>query len=103
MRRWMRRTRAKPNGLEQWFMDHCGFTVEYTGNRALWIRFKNRRYKNPDFIIPGTKIVIELFGDYFHTRFVKYTPEQLTEKYAEVGYKCYVFWESEIYAVLSNQ
>ena len=49
---------------------------------------------NPDFIIEGQKMVIELFGDYWHKG---ENPKDRIKEYDDVGYKCLILWESEIY------
>lgn len=74
--------------------------AQFVGNRQFFVRFKRpwsytgRCNKNPDFILPGTNKVVEVNG-YYH----KESPAQVQELidlYAEVGYKCYVFWGSQL-------
>lgn len=83
----------------------------YTGNQVYW-RFLPRlgRNKNPDFLVPGpdpenprsgiTKVV-EVFGDFWHSRMMTgkapFDHEQeLLEAYAEVGLRCLIVWEGEL-------
>lgn len=89
-----------PNNLEAFFLENCGFPVRYTGDGSYWVVFKSGRRKNPDFKIPGEKTVIELFGDYWHQ---DDDPQELINLYEEIGYKCYVFWEREVYSLLGDQ
>ena len=39
-------------------------------------------------------MIIELFGDYWHKG---ENPEDKIKEYNDVGYKCLILWESEIY------
>ncbi len=53
---------------------------------------------NPDFInINGKKLIIELFGDYWHTQKLKpyRVNEGRVDVYAEYGYKTLIIWERE--------
>jgi len=60
--------------------------------------------KNPDFLnCNGKKQVIELFGNWFHSKEFaerhnrKYeSPEQRTEHYKKYGFNCLIIWESEL-------
>ena len=71
--------------------------IDQTSDGKFFINFTNGKVKNPDFIVrpvKETKKVIEIFGRYWH----KAEEEaELTERYAEVGYKCLVIWEEEVY------
>lgn len=55
----------------------------------------------PDFInVNGKKGTIEVFGSYHHDTFLfphKETPDELIAHYARYGFKCYVFWDYEVY------
>lgn len=66
---------------------------EYTGDRTFWIDFKDGSHKNPDFTNKSARMVLEVFGDYWHRND---SVDELVSKYAEVGWKCLVFWESKI-------
>lgn len=111
----------KPNGLEMIFIqalleeglftDHSEiaepgeiYFVGAKGNKRFF-RFLDGKLKLPDFKVKGSKKVIELYGDYYHSeRFCKkydqpdysWIPERLVEEYAKVGVDCLVFWEREI-------
>lgn len=75
----------------------CPKSYSYVGNGKKWIGGKN-----PDFInIQGQKKVIELFGDYWHSKKVtgKSKKEHRKERqahFAKYGYKCLVVWEHEL-------
>jgi len=81
------------NGLERFFNEITPDNIRYVGDRKLWIKTKKRN-RNPDFIIKGQKKVIELFGDYWHKG---ENPKYKIKEYNDVGYKCLILWESEIY------
>lgn len=53
----------------------------------------------PDFVnINGKKEVIEVFGDYWHKRIKRWNYSEFGRiaTYSQLGYKCYVFWGSEL-------
>jgi G:T-mismatch repair DNA endonuclease (very short patch repair protein) len=64
----------------------------YVGDGKEWLeRF------NPDFINKEQKIIIEVFGDYWHSlsNYKKRDKEKL-EIYKKMGYKTLVIWEHEL-------
>ena len=74
--------------------------VKYVGDGSFWIGGKPP--KNPDFIFLDSKIIIEVFGDYWHSEEVQgVKPEQHMQDYInhykKYGYKCLIFWENEVY------
>lgn len=69
------------------------YGFRYVGDRSLWLRFKDGTHKCPDFINNDMKIIVEVYGDYWHKND---NPEGIINKYKEIGWKCYVFWEHEI-------
>ena len=81
------------NGLERFFDEITPKNIKYVGDRKLWIKTKKGK-RNPDFIIEGQKIVIELYGDYWHKG---ENPKNKIKEYNDVGYKCLILWESEVY------
>ena len=85
--------KSKFNGLERFFDNITPDNIRYVGDRKLFIRTK-KTIRNPDFIVDGQKKVIEIFGDYWHKG---ENPEDKIKEYGDVGYKCLVFWESEVY------
>ena len=70
---------------------------KYVGDGQVLIGFKN-----PDFInINGQKKIIELFGDYWHSKEVtglkkKEHRKQRQEHFAKYGYKTLIVWEHEL-------
>lgn len=85
----------------------------YTGNRTYWRWFPTlKKHKNPDFILPGpdpakpkkgVTRVVEVFGDFWHSRMMTgkapFDHEQeLIEAYADIGIQCLILWESEVKA-----
>ena len=83
----------------------------YTGNRTFWRWFPTlKKHKNPDFILPGpdpakpkkgVTRVVEVFGDFWHSRmFTGKAPfdheQELIEAYADIGIRCLILWESEV-------
>lgn len=101
-----------PNKLEQKVWEMVP-QLRYTGNGTFWKHLpKLKAYKNPDFVLPGpdpehpfrgaTKVV-EVFGDYWHSRMktgkVEFEHEQeLIEAFRDIGLDCLIIWESEVKA-----
>lgn len=81
------------NGLERFFNKITSSKIVYVGDRRLWIKTKKGN-RNPDFMVEGQKTGIELFGDYWHKG---ENPQDKIKEYNDVGYKCLIFWESEVY------
>jgi hypothetical protein len=78
--------RVGPNRLEQQIIDMRLPGVRFTGLGGTWVTFRDGRHKNPDFIIDGTRKVIEV-GDvhYWHTL---QDVEDVKRCYTEIGYEC---------------
>lgn len=81
------------NRLEELFDLATPDDVYFVGNGIMFLTFKNGTKKVPDFKIHGQRKVIELFGDYWHAG---ESTEDLVKQYEDIGFKCIVFWESEI-------
>ncbi len=72
---------------------------KFVGDGAFWVNGKN-----PDFLnINGLKMVIELFGCYWHgcpICFPKYSDrndlEERIEHYKKYGFNCLIIWEHEL-------
>ncbi len=75
--------------VEEWFKE----SIHYVGNGKFWIRGSNRN-KNPDFKVNGQRKVIEIDGDYWHT---KEQQEELKEFYSNLNWGVLFIWVSEIY------
>ncbi len=82
-----------PNQVETVFDKFTPSNIKFVGDGVHWIKFPSGRYKNPDFLVLGTKKVIELFGDRWHK------PEEekeIKELYQAAGHECLVIWEHEM-------
>jgi len=91
---WKNRTNLKPTRPERIFDSITPKSVKYVGDGNKWIKLENGQYKNPDFVVNGQKKIIEVFGDYWHRND---NPQNLIDLYIQVGLKCLVIWEKEIY------
>lgn len=101
--------RAGPNSLEYLFQ-YTFPDFKFTGDGSYW-RFLPllNRNKNPDFVLPGSsdgsfrdsKIVVEIFGDYWHSESktgsscIDHEIEMINA-WNDVGMSCLVLWESEM-------
>lgn len=65
---------------------------DYTGNAKVWIcKF------NPDFFNKKEKLIIEIFGDYWHNKKdIKERDKKRLETYSKYGYKTLIIWEHEL-------
>ena len=84
---------AKPNKPETLLIEllNNNFPNEwkYVGNYKFWIDGKN-----PDFMnVNGRKLLIELYGDYWHRND---NPQNRINYFKKFGFDCLVLWESEI-------
>jgi len=71
-------------------------TFRYVGNSKFWIQGKNRWY-NPDFIDEENKIIIEVFGNYWHgSEKAKIADKERIETYKNKGYLPIIIWEHEL-------
>jgi G:T-mismatch repair DNA endonuclease (very short patch repair protein) len=74
---------------------------EYFPNQWRFVGDKKKFFGtlNPDFINDESKLLIECFGDYWHTKRVKYyhqTEQGRKEHYDKYGHKTLILWEHEI-------
>lgn len=88
-----RNKKTRPEKMMERMCTQYGF--KYVGDRSYKIKFSDGRLKYPDFVMPSMKIAIEVFGDYWHRG---EDPKELIEKYAKIGWKCLVVWESELHS-----
>ena len=77
----------------------CQFGFSYVGDRNFWVTFKNGKHKCPDFVNKSMRMVVEIYGDYWHKND---NPQEIIDLYAEIGWKCFVFWEHEVYNYTLN-
>jgi len=83
----------------------------YTGDGSFWRWLPLLgHHKNPDFILPGSDLnnpkkgvikVVELFGDFWHSRMftgkANFEHEaELVSAYADIGIECLIVWESAV-------
>ena len=71
------------------------FGFRYSGDRTFWVTFKNGRHKNPDFVNSKTKMVVEIFGRYWHPD--PNEKEEIISLYKEIGWTCYVVYDDEFF------
>lgn len=69
-------------------IDIMNLPFAYVGNGKKWIG-----RKNPDFIHKSKKIVIEIFGKYWHK---KDEVDNYKNYYQKYGYKCFIIWDYEV-------
>jgi len=89
----------KPNKIETKaikIIKNNGIDLYYVGDGKLWIR-KNLDVFNPDFINKKKKIIVEIFGDYWHNLpKAKERDKKRIKVYNEKGYKLLIIWEHEL-------
>jgi len=107
------RTRSDQPGWVDYYPDFPGTIVEkmifqelvdrgitfyfgaYWGDMPFTAAYE--RYR-PDFILPEYKIVLEVYGAYWHSREGMYKKDAWKEAlYTASGYKHYILWDYEIY------
>lgn len=83
------------NKVELYALNYlCQYGFQYTGDRKKWFKFKDGVWKNPDFYSKAFDTVIEIYGDYWHRND---NPNDIITKYNDIGIKCIVWWEHEVY------
>lgn len=105
------------NGLERSVSKLMPENVVYTGDWSYWVTWGDGRRKNPDFVVLTpeqliaykagvpikdlrTHLVIEVNGDFWHTRHKGLTrqerEEDFVDGYSSIGVACLVIWESDL-------
>jgi hypothetical protein len=81
--------------------------IYYTDTKSNYrcVRLTDGYRKRPDFKVKGQNKVVELYGDFYHskeyclshgrTADYHWSAERLIDEYAKVDYQCLVFWWSE--------
>lgn len=92
-------------------------TLIPNGKRGVVYEFENGHRKRPDFLLEGSKQVVEVYGELWHgvRRNHYYGPTQwdedvdpslLIECYADIGIRCHVVWARDVWkkpAVVQSQ
>ena len=94
VRRYQKSVKATPNKTESKLAALMPPNVRFVGDGTFYLRFKNGRFKNPDFKVTGKKVVIELFGGmgWFHS---EEEAHELVRLYEEIGYRCLIITGNE--------
>ena len=71
----------------------------HTGDSTRWIRVEDR-WKNPDYLNEDLRVVLELWGDYWHRGQLV---ENEIELYNLAGWHAIVIWESEVRGLSETQ
>lgn len=99
---YLTRPKKKPNKPEKRLLGllECYFTGQwlYTGNGKAMYRVGGKR---PDFSHTAKPLLIELFGDYYHSPknpgyCYNMSEEGLVSHYLKCGFRCLVIWEREL-------
>ena len=93
----------EPNKIEQKIIDLNIKNLVFVGNKNFWLKCEDKM-RIPDFIlepITSTKLIVEIFGDYWHDEWNTGMSKENHEKntinmYKKIGYSCLVIWEHEI-------
>ena len=95
------KSRTKPERIFEEICKKHNLPFHYTGDGQLWIG--KRRLLNPDFIeANGNKILVEIFGDYWHSPLLRPKMKEIQHPlYREKHYKKYKWqpifiWESDL-------
>jgi very-short-patch-repair endonuclease len=80
-----------PNKTELKLLKILGSNFKYVGNGSKIIFGKN-----PDFINEKDRIIVELYGDYWHRNETIRKTINRIELFRSAGYKTIVIWEHEI-------
>ena len=82
--------RRQINHLEADFLKDVP-ELRFIGDGTWWIRDEIGNM-NPDFILPTTNKLVELFGNYWHS---EEDPQTRITRFQKLGYECLVIWEKE--------
>ena len=82
--------RRQINHLEADFLKDIP-ELRFIGDGTWWTRDEMGNM-NPDFILPTTNKLVELFGNYWHS---KEDPQTRIDRLQKLGYECLVVWEKE--------
>jgi G:T-mismatch repair DNA endonuclease (very short patch repair protein) len=95
LRRMMVGEHKRPNKLEKRLIEliqRSGLPFKYVGNWEFIVAGKC-----PDFLSSdGRKLLIELFGNYWHTVKARETVEERVERFRKHGFETLILWEKEM-------
>jgi len=100
LKKYAEAQKAKPNKSELILNDFlnrlCPKEYKYVGDFKFWVNGKN-----PDFVHVNKDKIIELFGDYWHSKKVTGISEKVHEKelidhYKNSGFETLIIWEREL-------
>ena len=94
---------TKPELIFEKICEKHNLPFKYTGDGSFWIGKKGKKRLNPDFIeCNSKKIIIEIFGDYWHSPLLNPKLSQSAnlsyrkKHYKKYGWKLIVFWETDL-------
>lgn len=86
----------KPEKLMINLIKKNNLPFNYVGDGEIWFRGENHSF-NPDFLSKNPKHIIEVFGDYWHSREdMKKRDVERLKTYKKYGYKTLVIWQHEL-------
>lgn len=91
----------EPNWYEKWILQQAP-QLQFVGNFKLKIQHPTlQKCKYPDFVRPGTNLLVEMFSVFWHSkRFkgvdAKEHEQEVINFYAACGYQCLIIWSSQI-------
>ena len=93
---------TKPELIFKEICNKYNLPFKYTGDVSLWIG-KDKKKLNPDFVeCNGKKIVVEIFGDYWHSRLLNRNLREdaglnyRKRHYSHYHWKSVFIWESDL-------
>ena len=87
---WNRKMNKPETKMNEILSHFHGF--RYTGNGKFWLKTPNGKSKNPDFVDIDNRLIVEVFGRYWHSP--NEEPE-IIELYRQMGWRCLVIWEDD--------
>ncbi len=85
----------KPEKVLIKFIEENNLPFNYVGDGKIWFKAENGQRFNPDFINRHKKIIVEIFGNYWH-RNSQENDYLRIKTYERFGYKTIVIWEKEL-------
>jgi G:T-mismatch repair DNA endonuclease (very short patch repair protein) len=87
-----RRTTSSPNGVERKLWKALGSSFEFVGDGS----FKIANLK-PDFVNKTRKIVVELYGNYWHKDEPLEKTIRRVRRFENEGWRVVIIWEDEVH------